>query len=74
MIVDTVEDISKPRLRVQPAHLRRLDQGHGPGEGFPAAVGASEEPVAAANADRAHGALGRVVIDPDATILEEQFE
>ena len=45
MIVDTVEDISKPRLRVQPAHLRRLDQGHGPAAGGPA--GHAQAPPAA---------------------------
>lgn len=58
----------------RPFHLRGLNQGHGPGERLAAAVGPGEELVLPADPDRAHGALGWIVVDRDASVLEEQLE
>ena len=44
-----------------------------PGQHFATAVGAREEPVLPAEADRAHDALGRVVVDTNAAVFEKIF-
>lgn len=74
MIMDAVEDVGEPGLRIEPVHLGGFDERHGPGQRFATAIGAREEPVLPPDADRAHGALGRVVVDADAAVFEEELE
>lgn len=45
MIVNAVEDVGEVGLRVEAAHLRALDQGHGAGQGFAAGIRSGEEPI-----------------------------
>ena len=72
--MDAIEDVGEVGLRVEAVQLCRLDDRHGAGERLGAGVGAREEPVFSSDADRAQGALGRIVVDADAAVLEEQAE
>ncbi len=72
--MDTVEDIGQPGLWIEAIHLGRFDEGHRSGQRLATAIGSREEPVLPTDADRAHGALGRVVVDADAAVLEEKLE
>jgi len=74
VIVDAVEDIGEVGLRIEAIHFCGFDDGHGAGERFSACIGASEQPVASADADRPQGAFCGVVVDGNATIGQEQRE
>ena len=74
MVVVAVEHVGEIGLRIEAVQLGGLDDGHGAGERFAAGVGTREEPVLPADADRAQGALGRIVVDGNATIGEEEAE
>ena len=74
MIVDAVEDFGQPGWRIEAVHLGCLDKGHRPGQRFATAVGACKKPVFSPDADRAHDALGGVVVDADAAISKEELE
>lgn len=74
VIMDAVKDVSQPGLRIETAHLGCLDERHRPGQRFATAVGASEEPVLPPDTNRAHGALGRFVVDADTAIIKEELE
>jgi hypothetical protein len=74
VIVDAVEDFGQPGLRIVAVHLGCLDKGHRPGQRFATAVGACKKSVFSPDADRAHDALGRVVVDADAGISKEELE
>jgi hypothetical protein len=68
MIRDPADDLAQIGLRIETIKLRGLDQR----SMFPAAVGAGEDPVIPAQGNRAHGALGGVVIaDFEASIRGE---
>ncbi|KIC37258.1 hypothetical protein RA26_08210 [Leisingera sp. ANG-M7] len=72
MIVDAVEHVGQPGLRIGTNHLRGLDERYGAGQSFPAAVGSCEEPVFPTDPDRAYGPLGRIFVDADAPVLQEE--
>ncbi len=72
--MDGVEDVGQPGLGIKAVHLCRLNERHGAGQRFAAAALSSEQPVLPVGTDRAHRALGGVVVDAGAAILEEQFE
>ena len=74
MIVDPVEDVGEVCLWVEAAHLRALDKRHRTRQGFAAGIRSGEEPVFPPDADRAHGALGCIVVDGEAAIVEEERE
>lgn len=59
---------------VEAMELGRFDEGHDDGGGSAATHGACEEPVAAADGDRAHGPLGDVVRQGQAAVVEEARE
>ena len=72
VIMDTVEDVGEVSLRVEAVHLRGFDDRHGAGQGFTAGIGPGEEPVAAADPDRAHSTLRWIVVYGHAPVVEEQ--
>jgi hypothetical protein len=74
MIGDAREDISKPCLRIDVAQLRGLDQGVDDGGALAATIGSAEQPCLAAKRDAAQRALGGVVGEADAAIVEEAGE
>lgn len=45
MIVDTVEDVGKPGLRIEAVHLCGFDERHRSGERLATAIGACKEPA-----------------------------
>ena len=74
MIVDAVEHVGKIELRIETVQLRCLDDRPGACERFAAGVCACKEPVLPTDADRAQGALRRIVVDGHPTIGEEEAE
>lgn len=70
----TIEHVGEIGLRIEAVYLGRLDDRHGAGRRFAAGVGAREEPVLPADADRSQGALGRIIVDRHAAIGEEEAE
>lgn len=70
MISDAGEDAAKVPLRVESAELGSLDEGEDAGGTLAAFVRAGEEPVLASEGDRADAALGGVVVDLDAAVVE----
>ena len=74
MSVDAIEDIGEVGLRIEPVHLGGFDQRHGAGRCFPTSVTSDEEPVFPTGADGAHCPFSSVVVDGNATILQEQDE
>src|SRR5688572_2192385 len=74
MIGDAGEHVGEPGARVDITELCRLDQREDHGGTLAAGVGAAEGPVAAADGDAAHGALGGVVGHADAAVVEEARE
>ena len=71
MIGDASEDIGEPGARIDSVELARLDQRVDGCRPHPAGIGATEGPVAPADGDAAHGALGGVVGHADAAVVEE---
>jgi hypothetical protein len=74
VIVDTVEDVCKPRLRIDVVEPRGLDQRVHHGGALAAAIGAGEQPRLAPERNAAQRALGGVVGEADPTIVEEARE
>lgn len=74
MIGDANEDIGKPGLRIDVVELGGLDQGVDDGGALAAAVGATEQPCLAAERDAAERALGGIVGEADAAIVDEARE
>ena len=74
MIGDAGEDIGKPCLRIDIVELGGLDERVDDSSTLPAAVGAAEQPCLAAERDAAQRALGGVVAEADAAIVEETGE
>ena len=74
MVVNAVEHVGQIGLRVDAVHLGGLDDHHGASQRLRTGLGAREEPVLAADSNRAQGALGCIVVDGDPTILREQAE
>ncbi len=72
--MDAVEHVGEIGLRIEAVQLCRLDDRHGAGQRFAAGVGTREEPVLPANADRAQGAFGDIVVDCHAAVGEEEAE
>ena len=65
------QDIGQPGLRVDVVHLGGDDEGIHEGGAFATAGRTGEEPCLAAKGDPAQGALGGVVRQTDAAIVEE---
>jgi hypothetical protein len=74
VIGDAGEDVAEIALRVEAVELGGLDEGEDAGGAVAALVRSGEEPVLAAEGDRADGALGGVVVDFDATVVEVSGE
>lgn len=74
MIGDAGEDIGEPGLRIDIVELGGLDEGVDDGGALAAAIGAAEQPCLAAKRDAAQRALGSVVGEADAAIIEEAGE
>ena len=74
VVVDAGEDIGELGLRVDAAQLCAFYQGHRVGKGLATSVVAGEEPILATNSDRPHGALGGVVVEGHAPVLQETVE
>ena len=71
MICDAGEHIGKPSLGVDIVEPGGLDQGVDDGGTLPATVGAAEQPRLAAERDAAKRALGGVVGEAYAAVVEE---
>jgi hypothetical protein len=69
VIGDAGEDVAKIVLGVEAVELGGLDEGEDSGGAVTALVRPGEEPVLAAEGDRADGALGGVVVDLDAAVV-----
>ena len=74
MIVDAVENVGEVSLGIDAVELRGLNDCHRAGECLGTGVGPCEEPVLATYSNWAQGALGRIVVDCDATIGQKQAE
>ena len=74
VIGDAGEDVGEPGLRVDVVELGGDDQGVHEGGALTAAIGAGEEPGLAAEGDAAQRALGGVVGQADAAVVEEAGE
>lgn len=74
MISDACEDIGEPGLRIDIIELGGLDQRVDDGGTLPAAVGTAEQPRLAAERDAAERALGGIVRQADAAVVEEPRE
>ena len=74
MIGDACEDIGEPSLRIDIVELRGLDQGIDDGGALAAAIRATEQPRLATERDAAERALGGVVAEADAAVVEEAGE
>ena len=71
MIGDAGKHVCEPRLGIGAVQLRRLDQRVHNGRAVAAFVRAAEGPVASAHGDAANGALGGIVGQADAAVIEE---
>jgi hypothetical protein len=71
VIVDAIQNIGQPGLRVDAIHFRCFDQCHGAGERFATSVGPREEPVSPPNANRSQRALGSIVVYGHAAVIKE---
>lgn len=69
MIGDAGEDVAEIALRIKRVHLCGLDERVDRGGALSAGVRAGEEIVLAAECERANGALRRVVVDGNATVV-----
>ena len=74
MIGDPAEHVGEPGLRIDVVEFRRADQGVHRGGPLATTIGAGEQPCAAAERDSAQGALGGVVGQADAAVVEEAGE
>ena len=71
---DAGEDVGEPGLRVDVVHLGRDDQAVHGGGALPTTIGAGEQPRLPSERDAAQGALGSVVAQADAAVIEEAGE
>ena len=74
VIRQAVQEIGDIGLGIEIVGLCRLDDGHDGRGVFGAAVGTSKHPVLPADTQRAHGALGDIVIDGNGRVVEKQGE
>ena len=74
MVWQVSEDLNQPGLRIHIIEFASLDQRIDSGGALSASVGARERPVASANGNAAHSALGGIVGKTDAAIMEEARE
>ena len=74
MIGDAGEHVGEPGLRIDVVELGGLDQRVDRRGALAAAIGAGEQPVLAAQGDAAQRALGGVVGQADAAVIEEAGE
>ena len=70
-IDDAREDVGQIRERVDVVQLAGLDQGRNGGPMLGASVGTREQCVLPVERDRADGALDVVVVEFDATVIDE---
>ena len=71
MRCDAHKDVSEVADDIDFGDAIALDQGVGDGGGAAASGTAGEEPVAAPDGDRADGSLASIVVDWDASVLQE---
>ena len=71
VVVDTGEDVGEPGPSVNVVEFASLNQRVDGGSAATAAIGTCKGPVAATDSDTAHGSLGGVVRQADATVFEE---
>src|SRR6185437_1598622 len=74
MIVDARQYVGKPSLRIDVVEPGRADQRQHDGGALTSAIGACEQPRFTAKGNSAQLALGCVVAQADAAILEEARE
>ena len=70
MVGDAAEDVAQIGLGVEAVELGGFDQGVDGGGAFAAGVGAGEQVVLAAQGQGPDGALGGVVVDLQAPVIE----
>ncbi len=70
MVRDAGDGIRQPSFWIYVVELGCLDEAEDAGGAVAALIGAREQPVLAATGDAAQRALGRVVIDLEATIVD----
>jgi hypothetical protein len=74
MLGDASQDVSEPGLRIDVIHLGGDDQAVKDRRALTATIGSAEQPGLAAQGHAPQRALGGVVAEPDATIVEEADE
>ena len=74
VIGDPGQHVGEPGLRIDVVELGRLDQREHDRGALAAAIGAGEQPRLAAERNPAQLALGRIVAQADAAVLEEARE
>ncbi len=74
MGADAAEAVGEIGFRVKAKALGGLDHGHGVGQHLAARVGACEQEILPSEEHGLEGALGAVVVEGDAAIIEEQGE
>ena len=74
VVVDPRQGIGEVGFGIKPVQLCRLDERQSIGQPFATGIRSGEQEVLAADGDGTHGSLGRIVVDPDAAIVEEQRE
>ena len=70
MVRNTPDHLGQVGLRVYPVELGRLDQAVNGGGALAASIGASEQPVLAAQSDTAYRSLSSIVVYLDAPIVQ----
>src|SRR6516165_7505132 len=74
MVGDAAQHVGKPSLRIDTVEFRRSDQSVHRGGALTAAIGAGEQPCAAAESDPAQSALGGIVRQADTTVIKKARE
>ena len=74
MVVDAGEDVGEPSAGIDVVEFAGLDQCVDRSGTTPAAVGAGEDPVLAADSNAADGTFGGVVREADTAIVKETPE
>ena len=67
---DALEHVPQVQMRIDVVQTAGADQTVQPGGGLPTRIGAGEQVIAPAQHERADRALGGVVIDLDAPVLQ----
>ncbi|KON63200.1 hypothetical protein KOEU_32860 [Komagataeibacter europaeus] len=72
MLVDTGQDVGEVIVRIKPGEFCAFDKRHGISDVVAPGVGSGKEIIFSPHAYGPYGAFGRIVVDGDTTIFEEQ--